>query len=284
MRQLARSITTLLIGVAVFYNIERLDIGEVNAVDIDSSIYILGFIAIISIIGIPALRRSDPLVLIVIWLGEYLLVKLLLLAFFDGRPLLGSFYTYLSITEMALLLILTWLAHKVAIGLRDFEEAVERITFSNGHQRIRQLREAEEEIQIEMFRSRHHHRPLSVIVVEPDPESIQTALHHLVQEVQRAMLSGYVVNNMAQTLAKYLRRTDLILEQRDRGRFLILCPETDAADSKPLVEHIQTVVREQLDISIAYGTATFPDEAVTFEELVHQAESHLHRPTEQESA
>ncbi len=92
------------------------------------------------------------------------------------------------------------------------------------------------------------------------------------------MLGGYVINNMAQTLRKYLRPTDLILEQREQGRFIIVCPETNVADSKLVVEYIQSVATEQLGIPIVYGTATFPDEAVTFEELVGQAEAGLRSP------
>ncbi len=277
MKQLTQSIIALLIGLTVFYNLERLDIGEANVIDIDSFIYIIGFIAIVLIIKIPILRRSNLSVSMTMWLGVYFLVKLLLWAFFDRRPLLGGIYTYLSITEIALLLLLIWLAHNLASGLQDFEQAVERITFSDANKRIRHLYEADQEIQVEMFRSRHNHHPLSLIVVEPNPESIQATHHQLIKKVQQTMINGYVTNIVAQTLGKYLRRTDLILEQRDRGRFIILCPETNAADSKLLVEYIQTVAREQLGASVTYGFATFPDEAVTFEELVHQAELHLQR-------
>ena len=127
-----------------------------------------------------------------------------------------------------------------------------------------------------MFRSRHNHNPLSVVLVELEPESLQAALHHAVQEVQQALLTNYVVNNIAHTLSKYLRRTDLILEQRDQGRFLIMCPDTTSGDLKLLVEYIQAVAAEQLGTSLACGVATFPDEAITFEELVNRAESHLH--------
>ncbi len=277
MRKLTQTVITLLIGLTVFYNIERLDIGEANVINIDSFVYILGLIAVISIIKIPILRRSNLSVSMALWIGAYFLVKLLLLAFFERRPLLGGIYTYLSITEIALLLLLIWLARRLASGLWDFEEAVERITFSNANKRIRHLYEADEEIQIEMFRSRHNHHQLSIIVVEPNPESIQTTFHHLVQEVQQTMINGYVINSMAQTLCKYLRRTDWILEQRDQGRFIVLCPETNAADSKLLVEYIQAIAREQLGASVTYGVATFPDQAITFEELVHQAELDLQR-------
>jgi GGDEF domain-containing protein len=275
MKHLSRSAILLLITLALFFNIERLDFGEANVIDIASFVYVLGLAAVLSLILIPILRRSNVAVSTALWTGIYLSSKFLLFQFFEERPLLGGLYTYLTITELVFILILVWLSHNFAAGLYEFEEAVKRITFSDSNRRIRQYHEADEDIQVEMFRSRHNHHPLSIIVVEPNAQSLQTTLHRLVQEFQQTMLSSYVINNMAQTLSKYLRRTDLILEQREKGRFIIVCPETNANDSELLVEYIQNVALEQLGTSVVYGMATFPKEAVTFEELVRQAESKL---------
>ena len=275
MRRLTRSAVILIIALAVFYNIERLDLGQVNPIDIASIVYVLGLLAAISVITLPILQRSSVVVSLSLWAGIYLLTKLLLMFFFNGRPLIGGVYTYLGITELVLLLIVVWLAHDFAAGLHEFAVAVERITFSVSDRHVRQYHGVDEDIQVEMFRCRHNHHPLSIILVKPDPDSIQATLHRLAQEVQQKMLSGYVINNMACTLKKYLRLTDLILEQREQGRFIIVCPETNAADSKLVVEYIQSVATEQLGTPIAYGMATFPDEAVTFEELMERAEAAL---------
>ena len=231
MRHLSRSAVILLIALAVFYNIERLDLGQVNPIDIASIVYVLGLGAVISVITLPILRRSSVVVSIFLWAGVYLLTKSALLFFFEGRPLLGGVYTYLSVTELVLLLIVVWLGHDFSASLHEFAEAVERITFADSDRQVRQYRGIDEDIRVEMFRSRHNHHPLSIIFVKPDPDAIQATLHRLAQEVQQTMLSGYVINNMARTLRKYLRPTDLILEQRDQGRFIIVCPETNAAES-----------------------------------------------------
>lgn len=277
MKKLRLSVIVLVIGLSIFFNIERLDLTTENFIDIDSFVYGLGLMAVIMTIGVPMLQRASLPILILGWFGVYQVSKLSLWFLFDGRPMFGGIYMYLSITEISLLLVLVWLAHKVAIPLQEFTEAVESITFTNISKRIKPIAEADEEIQIEMFRSRHNHHPLSVVLVELKPESLQVALHRAVQEVQQTMLNNYVINNIAYTLSKYLRRTDLILEQRDKRRFLIMCPDTSAGDLQLLVEYIQAVAAEQLGTSIACGVATFPDEAITFEELVNRAESHLHR-------
>jgi hypothetical protein len=272
MRHLREIIIASLIGLTLLFNIERLDFGRENIIDIDSFVYILGIIAAISIITLPILRRKHVAISLGLWLGLYLFSKLFI---FNQRPLAGGIYTYLSITEVTLVAISIWLSHLLARAIHDFEQAVENITLRSASRRVRRLNEALEDIQVEMFRSRHNHHPLGVVVVEPKPEAAQTALHQAVREVQERMMHSYIINSMAQTLSKYLRRTDLILEQRDQGRFIVLCPETSAGDLNLLVEYIQTIAAKQLGTAVACGVATFPNEALTFEELVHRAESQL---------
>jgi hypothetical protein len=274
-KHLPRTIVALIVCLTVFYNIERLDFGEENIVNISSFVYVLVFFSVILLIWMPALRRSNVFVLSAIWIGVYLAVKSWLAISSGRNPLLGGVYTYLSITELALLLITVFVGHKVASALEDFQGAVAEITLSDGNRRIRQIEEATDEIQLEMFRSRHYHHPVGIVVVKPEPAFNQMALHRAVQEVQQAMMDTYVMKSMAKTFSSYIRRTDLILEERDRGRFIILCPDTNASDLELMVEYLHAVAQERLGRPISCGTATFPEEAITFEELIHTAESRL---------
>jgi hypothetical protein len=210
-----------------------------------------------------------------IWIGVYLVAKVLLYTSAGKHPLLGGVYTYLTVTEMGLLLITLLLAHRVAFAIDDFEGAVRRVSFRHTNKRIRQLDEADDEIQLEMFRSRHYHHPLGILIVQPESGFAQAAMHRAVREVQQAMMYTYASRSMAQTFSKYIRRTDLIMEQTDRERFVILCPDTNAADLALLAEYLQVVAQEELSASVACGAATFPDEAITFEELMRQAETRL---------
>ena len=277
MKHLARSIITLLIGLAVFFNMERMDFGQQNVIDIQTFVYVLGILAVLAVIMIPAMWNTPLPVSLALWLGLYLLCRL---SFFSSRPMLGGVYTYLSTTEVALLSILVLLAHNVGRGLHDFEEAVKNITLSDVNRRVRNMDEAIEDIRMELVRSRRHQRPLTVMVIEAKPESIRAVLHRTVQEVQRAMMTRYVVTSLARVIGNQLRRTDMVLDQRDRGRFVILSPDTNVASSSVVVGRIQAAAAEQLGVSIACGLASFPDDALTFEELVHRAEGHLQESME----
>ena len=267
-----RSIIALLAGLTLFFNLERVDFGQVNAIDISSFVYVIGFFAVLSVITLPALARAPFTVSLAVWVGVYLLCKLTV---FNRYPLFGGIHTYLSVTEVALLSMLIWLAHNLGRNLYDFEEAVKNITFSDVSRQIRNLDAAAEDIQLEFIRSRRHQRPLSVIVVQTQPESVHANLHRAVEEVQRKMMTRYVVTSLARVIGGQLRRMDLMLDQREQGRYIILSPETDAANAKVVVERIQAAAIEELGVSVLCSVAAFPEDALTFEDLVHQAELYL---------
>lgn len=265
----------LLLDLSIFFNIERLDYRSDNIIDIQSFVYVLTVIAVASFFVVPPLWRGSGYISVLLWVSTYFICRLVI--FYRG-PLIGSPNMYIVITELYFFSTSVLLAYRVSRCFHDFEQAVENITFTNTTRRVRQLEEATEDVQIELVRSRRYQRPLSVLVVEPLPGSIQVALHRTVQEVQRAMMGRYVLMSLARLVSNELRRTDLVLEQRDRGRFIILSPETDADRSSILANRIQLVATEQLGMSIACGVASFPDGAFTFEELVARAEANLHPP------
>lgn len=278
MKNIKLKIISFVVGLSVFFNIERLDFGEKNVVDISSYVYILGLAAAVAILAIPPLQRLSKTKFFTFWIFMFLLTKGSVFLY-SGRPILGGLYTYLSITEFSLFLILIWLTHRLVVDLSSFETAVRNITFAGAGKRVRQLDGGEEDIQVEIFRSRHNHQPLSVVLVEPDPLSAQETLPDALKEVQQIILHSYATNRVTYTLSKYLRRTDLIFAKPGEDRFVILCPDTNAEDAKLLVEYIQAVAQEQLNIDVDCGLATFPRDAVTFEELMRRAERSLDETT-----
>ncbi len=281
MRKLRFTLVTLIFGMSFFFNIERLDFGEKNIINIASFVYVLGFLAIILTIAIPQIQHIKRSTAMVFWSIIYLLVKTV----FFSRPVIGGVYTYLSITELAMLLALVWLAYQVTAATQDFENAVEKITIGHGGAHVKQLSEAADDIQREMFRSRHYHRPLGVISVQPNIDDANPDSHRIIREAQEKMVGSYIINNVANTLQKFLRPTDVILEDRESGRFYIICPETPKNDLKVLLEYVEGVTAEELGVGAKCGFATFPDEAVVFEDLLQKSVERLatvSAPTDEE--
>lgn len=268
MRRLRWSIIALVLHLALFFNLERLDFGAENVIDIQSFVYILGTLLVIAIIGWQVLRGRTPALLITGSLALYAVLRLLI---FNQRPLLGGLNLYLTITEMVMIGICVFLAQRVAFDLQDFEQAVINITLPQTNHRVRRLREAQEDIQTEMLRSRRHQRPLSVTILRPEAGSMDAVLHRSVRDIQQAMIGRYVLNSLMRIVADLMRRTDTVLEVPQGDEIIVVSPETTAEQSIILTERVKAMAVQQLGITLISGTAAFPQDALTFEELVRSA-------------
>jgi GGDEF domain-containing protein len=116
---------------------------------------------------------------------------------------------------------------------------------------------------------------LSLIVLQPTSGSIQSDVQKAVQEIQKNMMLRFLLTNLGQIISQEARRTDLILNQGKEGRFVVLCPETTSKGVLGLAERIRSTASDRLGLSLTYGIASFPDEALTFDDLLHKAEREL---------
>jgi GGDEF domain-containing protein len=112
-------------------------------------------------------------------------------------------------------------------------------------------------------------------VVEPEPASIQASINRVAQEAQQKMMTRYVLTSLGKMLKDELRRIDLVVKQPEKDRFIILCPEARSEEVARLISRIQMSSANHLGLSVACGMATFPEEAVTFDDLIQQAEQKL---------
>lgn len=272
MRKLQDSILSLLIHVIIVFNIERLDINAKNVIDLDTPIYILTVAAILLILIIKQVIAIRQPVLLALATGVFFIVKVI-----SHRPLVGGIYTYLSFTELGLFLVSVFLAHNLAISLREFEQNARAFTFANVR-KLKPVQEAYKEIEAEIYRSRRFQRPLSVIVLEQDSKTLHSNIHNLSEnlskDAQRAMMEQYFSVILAKKLASQLRETDLLLENEKTGRLVIFSPDTGVSEAQTLISRLNAMM-ENTEFSINFGAATFPDHALAFEQLLAHAEMDL---------
>lgn len=268
MSRLRRSTLMMLVFLAVFFNIERLDYGEQSLIDIHTFVYVLATILILGTLAIRPLQRLPIHITAVLWLGIYLALKLTL---FNSRPLIGGMYTYLSITEAAMMTIAMLLTVNLSRSLNELEGLAEKTIFPKRNRRIKDLLEAEEIIKNELLRSRRHNRPLSVLMIEMEGLTPKKIIEQGSTNAQQLMMNRFLLASLGQELAKVVRRTDLILEPDEQNGFIILCPETTADGAHLLAGRIQEIAQMELSVTVQCGTASFPDDAVTIEDLLQKA-------------
>jgi len=255
---------------AFFFNLERLDLVEQDLINIDTFVYILATFAIVFTIMIPTLRRARISILLFFWLAVYFFIKIFVI---NNTPVWGGISSYITVIEVVMFSFGVTLAHWVGRNMEDFEGAVENITFSE-IKRASNLKDAVESINNEIYRSRRYNHPLTMIMVEPLKGSQEMILNQSVREVQESMISRYVSISLARALREYIRRTDMLVEQPDKGRFIVITPETDKAESDRVISKIYDAA-SSIGAEVAVGICAFPDDALTLEDMLCRAELNL---------
>jgi GGDEF domain-containing protein len=272
---LERSVFFLIIYLTIFFNIERVDLGQENFIDISSILYVLVLVVLLLILAFPIITRMNLATILVLWVVFYLGIRLAILPFYP-RAIWGGIYTYLTITEISLSAIAVILVIQVRRQLTDFRQAVENLTLAGLTHRIQHRDQAIDDIQKEFLRTRRHRYNLSVLVVQPDPSSVKISLNRSVLETQRQMMTRYATTNIMRLASNMFRRTDLIVDQViDKDSFVILLTDTDPDSADEVAKRFQTLVDNTMGVKINIGLAAFPDEGLTFDELVNKADQKI---------
>lgn len=271
MAKLRNTILYLIFILAVLFNIERLDFGVENEINILTFVYFLALGIVLATIFIQGIARLPVSVTLPAWQVVYLALRVFL---FNERPILGGIYTYLTITEMAMLAMITFLAHQVASELIEFGKAVTMVTVLRGRQQVPPVEESQDRILAELNRSRHYNSPLSLIAVDLNTSGVRMNIPRVLQDMQKEMVDRYIQVRVGELIRPTLRRMDLVLEDQSNNRLLILTPEMKVQDTQILIDRIREDISSKLKVEANFGVASFPDEALTFEDLVREAVNH----------
>ena len=271
MRKITSYPIILVIVLSLFFNIERLDVGTQNTINIDTYIYLIGITEIIAVLYFAFFYNISLRFCLLFNSFLYTGYKIF---FVTSEPLLGGMHTYVSITEFALLTILIWIAYQYSRSLYHFDRAVESLLSEDINRRILSLDSGAEDVQMQMHVGRRYNHPLSLVVVEPTSASSQLVLNRALYEAQYIIKNKCILTSLARLCDPILRRTDLMIRHGEDDRLLIACPMTDTTDADMLVQRIHTMA-QQHGLPIRCGKASFPKDAVTFEELVNRAESNM---------
>jgi GGDEF domain-containing protein len=259
MKRMRFLVAILIIWLFLFYNIERLS----EPIDINRVAYTLVPIMAVLVILVPRLRKVPLAVLVIGPIPIFLVLKAGV-----GSRVWGKAIP-LTVTEICVIALTTIVARWVGNGLSEFESAIANITIGQVGRLPEPFSTGQGEMYREVRRARHHQRPLTLVAIGVEEESVQVALDRMVQEVQRAMMKQYMLSGVSKTLCNELEDYDIIAQRNDH--FLALLPEITPEKLTDLVERLRKTVSERVGVTLQIGTASFPEDAVTFESLVEKA-------------
>ena len=259
MKRMRFLVATLIAWLFLFYNIERLS-APINITDVAYTF--VPFVAALTIL-VPRLRRVPLGVLLLAPIPVFLVLK----AWWKSRVWGTSLP--LTVTEICVIVVTILLARWVSNEVSEFESALAHITIGYTAELPEQFSAGQTEMYQELRRARHHNRPLALMAIGIEKESIQVALDRMVQEVQQTMMKRYVLADVSRTLCDELEGYNIIARNNDH--FLVLLPEVTSEEVTDLVGSLHKTVSEQVGVVLQIGTASFPDDAVTFDSLVEMA-------------
>ncbi|MCB0190818.1 MAG: diguanylate cyclase [Anaerolineae bacterium] len=259
MNRLRLWVTVLIIWLIFIFNIERIN----SPVNIRSYTYIFVAVAAIAAI-IPKTNRLSYLALILIPIPSFLLFK----SFGRGDSLWGAALP-LTVTQVSGIAVTGLISRQISNGLREVEQLVNEITSGYIGKPAKSFSEAQDVIYRELRRARHHQRPLSVVTLKVDESSVDIALPRMIAEVQGAMMNEYVLAGVTRVLARNVSDFGTIV-RRDND-FVIVLPETSQQEAAKVASQLEKIIHENMKINMLSGTASFPEQAVTFEALLNLA-------------
>ncbi|MEJ2487446.1 MAG: hypothetical protein P8Y68_17110 [Anaerolineales bacterium] len=265
MKNFRKAIIGLVIFLTVFFNIERLDIGTENTININTFVYAISIVAIFSAIISKRITEFPIIYGFVLWFFIYVVLKIY---FLEGETIFdGGVELYLAITEVSFLTISLILGRYTAQLLFDLESTVENITLIGAGNRVKAFNEADEDIQLEIYRSRRFNAPLSIITIPVENGLDQIKLNTMIKEMHDDILKHYSVIRLAKVFKNNSRRTDTILVKMDEDQLVVIAPQTNKDEAVRLVSNLQEATRTDLNMNFQFSIRTFPEDGHTFEKL-----------------
>jgi GGDEF domain-containing protein len=272
MKNLKVPLILLFLYLVIVFNIETLSIGT-GVLEFHRFVDILITAMIVSSLIFRVFRKLHSYANIALWVIIYFVLWFLLN---KNEP--TQINLQVTFIEVIFISVAAVLSRDVAKNLHELESTLDRLFFASFRGRTMSMDEASEEIKTELLRSRRYQRPLTVLVIEPDPDSINQSLMPSTEEVKHNLAKRYAMGKISEVLNLSARRPDLIIKQDQPERFILVLPEASSSSSNTLIQRIRSAIETDLGITVSWGGATFPEDALTFEDLLHKASAKLGKP------
>ncbi len=263
MKNLRDSVILLLSFFSIVFGVAQVEGFENNVLNFQAAFFIM--LAIATVIGVlgPSRARISLYGYIIAWAIVYLLVWAFYWRYLPNPRNIQELGVQFLLIEIA-----AGLAYDIGRNIAQVEHLLDGLSADTYPNRTLNLTAARDRISTEIQRSRRYNRPLSVLVLEFD--QVGNEKDSKTEMIQKDLLKRFSLAKIGQIIGSHARQTDLILDDQAE-HFIIVCPETDQKASKVLANRIRAAVKEQMNAWVMWGSASFPNEALTFDDLLATA-------------
>lgn len=264
MSNLKKSFFWIAFYLLVVLVLAQLDRSDTPVINFASYFYLVAIFLVPVMIFVPSLHKVSVAAPMFFWGAIYFALLQIV-----NRELTAATGIEVIVLEIVIIEVGVWLSYQLATGIAQSESLMDVLAQGTFPHRAMDLDKASEQIRTEFGRSRRYHRPLSLLVVYAYPKDEET-VREMLKSVQHDVLARLSNARVGQAIGDTIRQTDLLV--RDHvGRFIVLCPETEVESAGFLARRARKAVEDRTGLQVACGVASFPDEALTFEDLLNLA-------------
>lgn len=272
MTNLKRSFFGAAIYLALIFVLGQADYADQPIINFANYFYVAVIVALPLTLFFPSISRVSVYVPLSVWAAVYLvLVQVVNRNYSANKGQLS-----VIILEFILLEVGIWFAHQLAAQISHAESIMDALALTAFPNRARDIDVENQRIKIELTRSRRYQRPLSVVLIQMESDDEKSA-REMLKSVQHDLLTRFSSARVGQIIDDRIRQTDLVMKDY-KGRFVVLCPETDFASASLLGKRISQAIEERTSLHALWGVASFPEEALTFDDLLQKARERLAQP------
>ena len=269
MTNLKRSFFGAAVYLAVIFVLGQADYADRPLINFANYFYLAVLVAVPLTLFFPKISRISVYVPLLVWAVVYIVLLQLINRNYSANkgelPVIAL--------EFMMLEVGVWFAHQLASQISHAESLMDALALSAFPNRARDIESESQRIKIELTRSRRYHRPLSVVMIESESDD-EKLTREAFRNIQHDLMSRFTSARVGQIIDDRVRQTDLVLRDY-KGRFIVLCPETDLSSASLLAKRISQAIKERTSLRVLWGVAAFPEEALTFEDLLHKARERL---------
>lgn len=260
MLRLRLTVAFMLIWLCFICNIERLH----EPINIASFVYPFLCLVAAAIVMTRKIHRTGLFTVLLVTFAVYGILKWAL-----NCAVWGDFLP-LTVMEICLLGITSWLAWEMGRQIDDFMSAASNLTAIRGCERILSLDTGEKRMYQEVQRARQHQRPLALATLAFSAEMSHSQIEKLTKKVRLEVTKRFLEARIAERLLDTSGPGDLVV-LRD-GEFVVLCPESTTEQIQQYMSQLSEQFEQEMGLKIRFGVAGFPDEECTLSGLIERAD------------
>jgi GGDEF domain-containing protein len=193
--------------------------------------------------------------------------------FFLTKSASGSLNIINFPIELLFVLIGMILASDLKSSFEEIVSASRKLAFSNVPTNVFDHNESDRIINYEINRSRRYDYPMTMLLIEPDFNSLEMLKKKWQYRILGKFFRQYLTHGILRIFYATIRETDVFVEMQDY--YVIVLPNTLKENAHYLIDRLRQNFSDEMKLVIRIGVSQFPEDGLMYDDLLRVAKERL---------